>query len=474
MKLWLRIFFLSLAVSGLAIGFTGYIALRSGYRSILETGNGTLRRETRLFITLLQNQYETWAANSAGKPGLASIEAFIKESAPGMIPSGIDVEVRSAGDQPILSLGAAFRTPGIESRPEVDLARRGKTAWILRRVDGHLMLVLSTPIVVSGWNLIGSLAMNMDGLDAYLNRQSMTLLLSGLPSLLFLALLSYTGGKAISRRLVTLTARAGAIASGEWTARVDIRGRDETAVLSKSFNTMAASIEATVERLRAEKEDRQTFIDGLTHELRTPITAIIGFAEHLRLRAYNEKVFSRGLDRIRAEGYRILKLSEDLKRLLISGAEKPGRAMAAAGEVLRAVALEAGERWTDRRIIVLEPEGSAGFTVDAGLVETALRNLVNNAAAASPPGSQIEIGCEISGAEGIIFIRDNGPGIGKEPPEGMARSTTGGLGIGLSLCAKIAEHCGARLELARRPGSGTIARLIFPNLQGIYTPDTGS
>jgi signal transduction histidine kinase len=243
------------------------------------------------------------------------------------------------------------------------------------------------------------------------------------------------------------------MAGGDYRGRVSEKGAVEVAAVARGFNRMAANVESAVARLRAEKEDRQAFIDDLTHELRTPITSIVGFADHLRRCGYDERVFAEGLARIHAEGLRVLSVSEGLTRLLLARTGARELVNESPDGLLQQAASDARARRPDWVFSVDATPGAGTLAVDRTLMLTALANLVDNATRACVPGSTVVLGCAHA-ADGLhLYVRD---------PGGATPGT--GLGLGKSICSDIADYHGARLEYEQEASGGTTASIVFPNL----------
>jgi signal transduction histidine kinase len=384
-----------------------------------------------------------------------------------------EVEIRSIQGDLLYASGGHFTAIGAGDRPELAAALRGDTAYVLRRQSGKLGLYLSHPAMIRNTDLIVSVASDMESLDSFWNAQVSVLLIASLSAIALLLASSFIASRAIARKLERLALGAAAIADGDYGSRVAEEGRDEVGMVASRFNQMARTVETTVGRLQAEKEDRQLFIDGLTHELRTPVSSIVGFADLLRLRSWDEKVFAKGLEKIQTEGRHILALMESLKRLLLARAadrEWPPVEMApylrqfseGMDDVLRPLSLS----------IKVDSDPGA-LSTDPELLTTALRNLVENSARFSPPGSPIIVGFRNADGERGLYVRDFGPGMtddvlaraGEPFFRGRERRGGDGFGLGLAMCREIAAHLGAMLVIQRPSDGGLLVRISFSRLQ---------
>ncbi len=236
---------------------------------------------------------------------------------------------------------------------------------------------------------------------------------------------------------------------------------------------LVAAALAVTDLVQREAERRARFLAAFSHELKTPMTAILGYADLLRSGEQAPALRQRGADYIYHEATRVENLSRALLALFgLQGKRRLHReavpAAALFGEVVRG--LPPGI--TNVRCIA--PEGAA-VRGDRALLGTLLRNLVLNAAHASAPGAPIEMLCTPCRGGWRLTVRDRGCGI---PPEDLPHVTEAfyrvdksrarrngdgsGNGLGLRLCADIARAHGSRLHIESTVGEGTAIRLDLP------------
>ena len=488
MKLWIRIFLVCVAISIAAIAAIGTVSLRTGYRAVLLDAVHGLQRETARILRVIETQWESVQELARDYPdsGLLPMESYyslpeyLRTSGSQLVDPEAQVELRFEGLDILLTAGSLFE--GLAGAPRLELAAAsgGGSAWLLRRREGRLVLYLSSAVSLGGHDLVVSVASDQAALDAYWRTQLSVLLVASLAAALVLTAASYVASRIVARRLEGLAAQAGAISAGSYRGRVDETGGDEIAALAVRFNHMAEDVERTVATLRLEKEDRQKFIDSLTHELRTPAASIVGFAELLRLRSWDAEVFSSALERIRAEGERILSLMESLTRLLLVRAAEREWDPLEVAPFLAKVAEDARDEHRERGLLLKVEADRGSVSADPQLLETALHNLLDNAARHAPPGSPVILGFRDVGGERTLFVRDFGPGMtdaeiaraGQPFFKGADRAGSSGFGLGLAIVRETASHHGARLVFERPLDGGLLVGIVFPNLPGIYRRDT--
>ncbi|MCL2672086.1 MAG: HAMP domain-containing histidine kinase [Clostridiales bacterium] len=248
---------------------------------------------------------------------------------------------------------------------------------------------------------------------------------------------------------------AAALAEGEYKRRISVRGKDEISELGTRFNRMADAIEGHIATLEETAENRKLLLSALTHELKTPMTAIIGYSELLLRVKLSAARRGEALAYIHSECSRLERLSQKMMRLVaLSGGESADilpqplrKLMEAVEQSLREIAEQSGIA------LHFEYDREAVLPMDCDLMNSLLVNLFDNAHKAG--ATQIEISADAA----HIAVTDNGIGI---PADKLPLITQpfytgdgGGSGIGLALCERIAQAHGAILTIESSEGVGT-------------------
>ncbi len=226
-------------------------------------------------------------------------------------------------------------------------------------------------------------------------------------------------------------------------------------------------------------EFREAFIDIISHELRTPITTILGATEILSRpdRITDPELRMTMLADAHAESERLYRLVEDL--LVLSRVER-GRLVVESeplqlGRLLERVVTQMASELPSVNITLRASESLPVVSGEATYVEQILRNLLENAAKYSPLGTDVYVSAEHVGTEVAIAVVDEGPGIPAASLEhifelyyrdpSMAR-TFAGSGIGLFVCRNLTEAMGGRLDAAAGPDGGAAFTFTLPVLAG--------
>lgn len=282
-----------------------------------------------------------------------------------------------------------------------------------------------------------------------------------------------SGGMA--RTVDQVAAAARRMARGDYDRHIRVRGSSDAAELADSFDSMAWAMEEKIADLEQVARQREEFVGSFAHELKTPLTAMIGYADMIRSRQMEpEKVF-RAANYIFTEGRRLEALSLKLLKLTVMRHQDHAFHWVSAawllediGGFLEPVMEQAGMTLT------VEAE-DAGVYVDTDLIRTLLMNLVDNARKASDEGSSITVrGIRVEGGYRVTVI-DRGRGIPAAElhkvteafymvDKSRARAQNG-AGLGLALCRQIAEIHGTQLHIASRPGEGTQVSILLKTAQ---------
>ncbi len=271
----------------------------------------------------------------------------------------------------------------------------------------------------------------------------------------------------LTRPLARLTRASESVAAGAYDMRTDIASGDEIGALSRSFDTMAAAVEEKIAALELSVRQREDFMAAFTHELKTPMTTVIGYADTLRSIRCSPQEQRAAAGYIFSEAKRLETLSEKLLQLLGLREGAPALRPVALDDVFDAAETALAPAFAPA--LTLDIRRAPGVEVygDLSLLTDLLYNLAQNAARAKPKDGCVHIGWRARGEDVEIAVRDTGCGI---PAELIARVTEpffmvdksraragGGSGVGLALCEKIAELHGGPLAIQSALGEGTEA-----------------
>lgn len=255
------------------------------------------------------------------------------------------------------------------------------------------------------------------------------------------------------------------MADGELNVRVQISSYDEIGLLATDFNTMAEKLEEQVQELIDAARRQEDFIGSFTHEIKTPLTSIIGYADLLRSRPTTAEQVQNSADYIFREGKRLEMLSRKLMDLIVLKQQKISLRSIQMDTFLQRVGGTMLPVLREQEITLKIQADAAMIAIEPDLIETVCLNLLDNARKAMDDKGIITLE-GIAKEEGyFILVTDHGKGI---PAKELSRITEafymvdksrsrsqGGAGLGLSVCQRIVELHGGKMEFESVEGTGT-------------------
>lgn len=234
---------------------------------------------------------------------------------------------------------------------------------------------------------------------------------------------------------------------------------------SPQFNTMAESVNSNVVAANEAARAQRDFVSNFSHELKTPLTAIIGYADLLRSAELDSYDTFTAASYIFSEGKRLEALSLKLMDMIVlDNHEFPLRPLPA-GKLLQHIAITVRPMLSENQLDLEFHAAAARIEGERDLLITLIVNLLDNARKASEEGGKVILRGTVEGYRYRISVKDFGRGI---PPEELTRITEAfymvdksraraqhGAGLGLALCQKIAGMHGSSLEFKSVVGEGT-------------------
>lgn len=282
----------------------------------------------------------------------------------------------------------------------------------------------------------------------------------------------YALSRYMTRPIQNLSKVAGNIASGDYSKRSHYKAADEIGELAASFNQMADRLVQQMQEKELEAKQKEDFTAAFAHELKTPLTSIIGYADMLSTIQMSEEERLEATLYIYRQGKRLESLSHKLLELVNTEKQQVQY------KTVSTKTLEENIRTTMRPIF--KNKGIKGkITMEKGtiygdyeLLLSLFYNILDNGIKAVETGgfillkgSKLENGYEIK-------VVDNGRGIPKQEIERITEAfymvdksrsrKEGGAGIGMALCKQIILLHKGSMKIDSNPGEGTVVRLIFP------------
>lgn len=279
------------------------------------------------------------------------------------------------------------------------------------------------------------------------------------------AVLAYGMSWFLTRPLAKLSLASREIASGNLAFRSSVQSDDEIGELSSDFDTMAQQVEQSVTDMQLSLERQERFGESFAHEVKTPLTAIIGYADLIRGQFLDPREQAEAAQYIFSEGKRLENLSFKLLDLFVLEKNDLPLTIASPADLVRnAVAHASSTRQSEG--VSIEGRCEEGLCyLESDLVQSLLANLIDNAKKAVGERGAIIVSCSMLPDGCSLCVEDNGVGI---PADSLSHVTEafyrvdasrsragGGVGLGLALCEKIAELHGGSLRVDSELGKGT-------------------
>ncbi len=348
----------------------------------------------------------------------------------------------------------------------------GDSASRLKKKSGAAILRtqlfrMSALIIVSSvcvYGLVEFIAYKIIGIDdAYNPVLSVGMIF---PMGLIVGTLSLRFARGINRRVGELLSAIDRVASGEFGVRLEPGDAGAFADVFAQFNRMGDEL-AKVQTLRDD------FVNGFSHEFKTPIASINGFAKLLLAGSADKASERQYLELIAAESARLAELSD--ATLLLARLEStqivPDLETFSLDEQLRQCAILLSPQW-DAKGIGMEVElKPVRWTGPPDLARQMWINLIGNAVKFTPAGGTVAISLEREDGFAVVRVRDSGRGIpADEVPlvfdkyyQGKSGQPKKGLGLGLSIVKRIVDLCGGEISVESAVGEGSVFTVILPN-----------
>lgn len=255
------------------------------------------------------------------------------------------------------------------------------------------------------------------------------------------------------------------IAEGDYSARLDLKGPNELKQLSDSFNNMAEEL-GSVELLRTD------FVNNFSHEFKTPIVSIRGFARILKRPDLTLEVRSEYLDIIISESERLAELADQVlslskleNQVIITDKNEYN-----VSEQIRLIIAMMHSKWSERNIEIDFDRGEMMLYANEELMKQVFINLLDNAVKFSPDDSSVKVIIQEKVHSLVFLIRDQGKGIDKETAshifekfyQGDTSHAVSGNGLGMTIAKRIVTLHGGTIRVSSSIGKGTTIEVELP------------
>lgn len=463
MKFSYKILLCSIITMAVAFGIGGYFFVNNVFEASLERESGQALDES----SILQFAFETAALNVPMKYDVLQ-DSVIEEIGSNLEKGGIDtgrlLRLSDEKGQVIYaSEGFTEDLSFLESAKE-----QMRIYQVIPMGDRYFV---QTGSVITTLDRVLYLETMRDVTEVYAERdrgfsvyRNLMLLLLVCSCVILFFLSSW-----LTKPIRLLTQATQKMTAGDYGYRAEQISQDEMGQLTSDFNHMANALEENIHKLEEEVEAREAFIAAFSHELKTPLTAVIGYADLLRSRKLDDEKHFMSANYIYTEGKRLEAMSLRLLDIMVakhSAIEPKETDVALLFGYLKEIY---GENQDYQFVFQYEP---GKVMAEADLLKTVLLNLTDNACKASETGNTIELRGENRESGYWFAVKDYGVGIAPEEcrriteafymvDKSRARSRNG-AGLGLALCAEILKLHGSELQIQSTLGEGSCFSFLIP------------
>lgn len=434
-------------------------------KELLSVAGGSIPRLDRAGIESDEDEFESYQGRKREQSPLRSIPTSTSVTLIG--PAGV-VLGQIGGD-----LNTTEITSHLSALTPEKIANYGDQPFTIE-TDAHDFRVL-TRTLPSGFGRV-VVAHSFEDIDRILARLQGLFILIGLVMIFFIALASRKVITVGLRPLANVEATAELIAEGDLTARLpDVKPNTEVGRLVSTLNTMLGRIEESfAARLESESKLRR-FVADASHELRTPITAIRGFAElHRQGAVTGEEKTKELIGRIENESKRMGSLVEDL--LLLARLDQSREMKSEPVDLIKIVsdAVASARAAGPNHKVNFDGQSEEIYTLgDSDRIHQVVANLLANARTHTPAGTIIDVSVK-QDLDGVrIRIADNGPGLSAADQSRIferfyradasrVRTDGEGTGLGLSIVDAVMRAHAGLVSVDSELGKGATFTLFFP------------
>ncbi|MBR6223725.1 MAG: HAMP domain-containing protein [Lachnospiraceae bacterium] len=469
MKFRYKVLVINIILLSVGLGFVGFFMIRNNFKLALESQIRSAVEENNV----LQSAVEYSALGMDSTASKNAVSDYLSESADKSFSN-------ITSDNTIIYVCYDGETVYTNSQVENDETPKllisdeviGKKRYILTSENGGYH------IIVSSFNNIDDVSLNVISkkdisfIYEMMNEQKNYFRMLLIVVVVICSAAMMIISSKLTGPLESLEDISGKFGEGDLSVRADIKTGDEVESLANSYNAMAESIEDHIEELKQMIERKEQFVADFTHELKTPMTSIIGYADMIRSKELKRDDQILAADYIFSEGKRLEAMSGKLFDFLYAGKRDIEKKPFSVDRLFERVEKSVEPHLKDKNISLKTECENASISGDIELLSSSLINLIDNARKASSEGSTICFFGKSDQSYYIITVEDQGVGIPREHLDKICNEfymvdksrsrKEGGAGLGLSLALEIVKAHKGTLNIESEVGKGTRVIVKLP------------
>lgn len=469
MRFWQKIFLISLAVLTVAVNTIAYLLIGNNHQLNKEKEIKSSVDEYSIVVSSFQTNvlYERYRSSEAELDD-TQITQIAREFSYLFTLDNLYIQLNK-GEERVFSNFTRDLPDNLYEN--VNQLSEGDARVLIRRDDdSRVYLYITSPVTIQSSNYFFTTIKDITNIYDVKNDQLRFFSVLGPIVSVVVAFIMLILSKLLTSRINRLRKSTMKVVNGEYNA-IEIKSKDEIGELTADFNTMTEAVKQKVEKLEDIASERKVFIDNMTHEMKTPLTSIIGFSDLLRSARLDDETVHDYAESIYKEGKYLKSISSKLMDLILLR-QKPEMTEIDVPRLVEEIDESVRPIASSRQVAFSAASVEAKLVCDRELIKSLLYNLIDNAVKASQPGTCVTLNAYFT-QDGVMefSVADQGSGIPKEELDKIfepfyrvdkARSRKyGGAGLGLALCMEIAHAHAATLEIESEVGRGTVIRLRF-------------
>ena len=469
MRFWQKIFLISLAVLTVAVNTIAYLLIGNNHQLNKEKEIKSSVDEYSIVVSSFQTNvlYERYRSSEAELDD-TQITQIAREFSYLFTLDNLYIQLNK-GEERVFSNFTRDLPDNLYEN--VNQLSEGDARVLIRRDDdSRVYLYITSPVTIQSSNYFFTTIKDITNIYDVKNDQLRFFSVLGPIVSVVVAFIMLILSKLLTSRINRLRKSTMKVANGEYNA-IEIKSKDEIGELTADFNTMTEAVKQKVEKLEDIASERKVFIDNMTHEMKTPLTSIIGFSDLLRSARLDDETVHDYAESIYKEGKYLKSISSKLMDLILLR-QKPEMTEIDVPRLVEEIDESVRPIASSRQVAFSAASVEAKLVCDRELIKSLLYNLIDNAVKASQPGTCVTLNAYLT-QDGVMefSVADQGSGIPKEELDKIfepfyrvdkARSRKyGGAGLGLALCMEIAHAHAATLDIESEVGRGTVIRLRF-------------
>lgn len=457
MKLSWKMFFSILSIITVIFSVFGGFLLKMSFDTALESERNRGQNESQMFLYAFETSLEMF---SYEEPDAADIQNIVETIKKNIGKNQFYVRIYNYADKVI------YEDIDVASSITKEDMKDDNYAYTISQANDVHFLEIVTKIHISNNSYYVYIIRNVQHL--YDDRAEMYIYYCRLLVAIFVisGVLSYLLSKRITKPIAELSNTVQGMAKGDYSIRAEMNATGEVGILVENFNGMAEKLEENIEELEDTARKQEDFIASFAHELKTPLTSIVGYSDMIRSMELDEEEINEYSNYIFKQGKRLEKLSYTLMNLISVDKQKIEFAKINVKNLFQDISIAMAPVLSEKNIkFILDIEdGYVEGNVD--LLYSLFFNIIDNGRKAIDNEGIILVKGRKYENNYILQIKDNGCGMEKEEIKKITEAfymidksrarKEGGAGIGMALCKKIVKLHNAKWSIKSQLGKGTV------------------